>query len=405
MSCAAKNNDDITTNNSRIESINNNEDATLHDTLQVIIQNRLNNDTINDVVAPSSSNSERYKYVIKESGAEVDLVSSLELLYRYCQHLPHDEFYTPKPVFWMDKKKVKILEKSSIVYQCSVLLPASVASHIRCITGPCSYNKSDAKGITAMLCIKNLREEGEFNEWFQPSCNGGPLSNKQIKIQRAEYIGDNIHQNNAIPSNFCRKKSTDKVVKKSIDSSEEIEITKDVNNYKSEGENNNNNNMVDNNMFNDSSFQEIFVKSIPDFLKPPLLDMNIDGDVETNNDTTLLFLYAIRAVCINDLSFQSITQCPDCSEHLKAINHLGLGFLSKLPAEILDTPFNFSLHDINGMLVKLQFIQSRQVTNDELLQMQRFHQAICCWESENETNSIYKEGIYLFIFLIILFSN
>jgi hypothetical protein len=289
----------------------------------------------------------------------------------------------------MDNKIVKILEESFTVYQCSILLPVSVASHIRCITGPCSYSKTDAKGIAAMICIKNLREEGEFNEWFQPSGSGGLYSKKQLRIQKAEFNGDNIDQSGDIPSNF-RRRMTSEIVHNTI----EIDKSKYDSNDKLEKKKR----KIHSNKPSGNSFQEISVKSTPEFLKPPSLDMNIE-DKETNNETTLLHLYAIRAVCINDLSFQSITHCADCIEHLKGINHLGLGFLTKLPSEILDQPFNFSLHDRNGMIVKLQFLQSRQVTNDEMLQMQRFHQAICCWEGENFTNPTSKEGLYLLIFL------
>jgi hypothetical protein len=47
--------------NINIENTNISKDATLHDTLKAIVQNRLDNDKCNDAIAPISSARERYK--------------------------------------------------------------------------------------------------------------------------------------------------------------------------------------------------------------------------------------------------------------------------------------------------------------------------------------------------------
>lgn len=69
------------------------------------------------------------------SGAFVDMFSSIQLLTQFCSQLPHDQFYNPEPLFYIMKHSVPLLQDKTQLYSCSVLLPSSVPSHIRCLTG------------------------------------------------------------------------------------------------------------------------------------------------------------------------------------------------------------------------------------------------------------------------------
>jgi hypothetical protein len=69
------------------------------------------------------------------SGAFVDMFSSMQLLTQFCSQLPHDKFYNPEPLFWIMKHPAPLLQDKTQLYSCSVLLPSSVPSHIRCLTG------------------------------------------------------------------------------------------------------------------------------------------------------------------------------------------------------------------------------------------------------------------------------
>ena len=61
--------------------------------------------------------------------SKVNITSSTQLLTQYCQQLPSQETYKPKPLYWTEKAK------NDAGYQCSILLPIYAPPSVRCIIG------------------------------------------------------------------------------------------------------------------------------------------------------------------------------------------------------------------------------------------------------------------------------
>ncbi|CAI0401304.1 unnamed protein product [Linum tenue] len=97
-------------------------------------------------------------YIVDRTGASVTADSSISLLYKYCEKLPGDRYYTPRPAF-----EFKLLDKA---YQCNIKLPPSAIFHT--LAGPVCRNQQLAKQLACLEACKKLHQMGALDEHLQP---------------------------------------------------------------------------------------------------------------------------------------------------------------------------------------------------------------------------------------------
>ncbi|XP_044463559.1 endoribonuclease Dicer homolog 3-like [Mangifera indica] len=97
-------------------------------------------------------------YVVDITGASVTADSSVSLIHRYCEKLPSDKYYTPKPIF-----KYKSFDES---YECEMTLPSNAP--FQTIVGPPSRNKNLSKQLVCLEACKKLHQMGALNDHLLP---------------------------------------------------------------------------------------------------------------------------------------------------------------------------------------------------------------------------------------------
>ncbi|XP_011002830.1 PREDICTED: endoribonuclease Dicer homolog 3-like isoform X2 [Populus euphratica] len=98
-------------------------------------------------------------YVVDVTGASVTADSSVSLIHRYCQQLPGDRYYTPKPTF-----QFEVFEQSC---HCAMKLPPNAA--FQTLVGPTCRNQQLAKQLVCLEACKKLHQMGALDDHLLPS--------------------------------------------------------------------------------------------------------------------------------------------------------------------------------------------------------------------------------------------
>ncbi|KAJ6856646.1 hypothetical protein NC651_038337 [Populus alba x Populus x berolinensis] len=98
-------------------------------------------------------------YVVDVTGASVTADSSVSLIHRYCQQLPGDRYYTPKPTF-----QFEVFEQSC---RCAMKLPPNAA--FQTLVGPTCRNQQLAKQLVCLEACKKLHQMGALDDHLLPS--------------------------------------------------------------------------------------------------------------------------------------------------------------------------------------------------------------------------------------------
>ncbi|KAF9615049.1 hypothetical protein IFM89_021620 [Coptis chinensis] len=112
-------------------------------------------------------------YVVRSTGASVTADSCVSLIFRYCEKLPGDMYFTPKPKFQM------IL--SGGLYECELTLPPSAP--IQKLTGQQARNTHRAKQLACLEACKELHRSGALDDHLLPSVEE-PSADDTIKVNR-----------------------------------------------------------------------------------------------------------------------------------------------------------------------------------------------------------------------------
>ncbi|KAA8546198.1 hypothetical protein F0562_003063 [Nyssa sinensis] len=97
-------------------------------------------------------------YYVGATGASVTADSSVGLIHRYCEKLPGDKYFTPKPIFQF------LLSGES--YQCKLTLPPNAA--FQTIVGPLNRNSHLSKQLVCLSACKKLHQMGALTDHLLP---------------------------------------------------------------------------------------------------------------------------------------------------------------------------------------------------------------------------------------------
>lgn len=298
-------------------------------------------------------------YKVDSTGAEVDGKTATQLLQRFCQQLHHDRFYKPQPVFWITKR----LEFSNIQYCCAILLPPHVEPPIRFIVGPCVSSKASAKSYASLECIKLLHKNGHLNDYL--TIIGGRRKRSIEEI-------DSLSRGSSAKRRKLTLKLGDGGELRSKDTEEVDQLIENMNakdDFKVNSEN--------------KELIQISSKYIPD-----ALCILPSGDPE--DQITPLYLYVVQSNFSDHRSEEIIMNCKSCRYYFQGLNSFGIALTAYVPDEVLLETFSGFVRDNEEVEISIRFLDFRQVTKSELIQMQRFHKALICWEPEN--TSLGDEG-------------
>ncbi|CAD6212969.1 unnamed protein product [Miscanthus lutarioriparius] len=160
---------------------------------------------------------EKYMYHVESTGATITAECCVNLIYKYCEKLPKDRYYLPKPCF-----EVGIKDGS---YQCTLTMPPNAA--FRSIVGPPSSTCNLAKQLVCLEACKKLHELGELDDHLVPlteepmdidthitdkKCVSGPGTTKRKELHGTINVhglsGNWIHESETVILNtytfdFC----------------------------------------------------------------------------------------------------------------------------------------------------------------------------------------------------------
>ncbi|GAB2250760.1 hypothetical protein Droror1_Dr00017010 [Drosera rotundifolia] len=97
-------------------------------------------------------------YYVDSTGASVTADSSVSLVHQYCEKLPRDKYYSPKPIF-------HFLPNAGS-YECKLTLPPSAA--FLTIMGPLSRSTHLAKQLVSLEACKKLHQMGALDDHLLP---------------------------------------------------------------------------------------------------------------------------------------------------------------------------------------------------------------------------------------------
>ncbi|KAH7690356.1 endoribonuclease Dicer protein [Dioscorea alata] len=143
-----------------IERGNNKEEDQLFDIIQSeqsIMQTALCRDSLTDIFK-FDWKEDLNAFYVKSTGARVTPDSSVSLIYKYCERLPKDKYFTPKPIFNSTFEGGR--------YQCSLTLPPNAA--FQTIVGPPSINSKLAKQLVSLDACVELHKLGVLNDHLLP---------------------------------------------------------------------------------------------------------------------------------------------------------------------------------------------------------------------------------------------
>ncbi|XP_050366617.1 endoribonuclease Dicer homolog 3a-like [Argentina anserina] len=120
----------------------------------------LNRDPEESVLKPCTLD-EISEYIVDSTGASVTADSSVRLLHKYCDTLPRDKYFIPKPAFQFSYL--------GDFYECKITLPPNAAFHT--LVGPACKNSGLSKQFACLEACKKLHESGALNDHLLPSTN------------------------------------------------------------------------------------------------------------------------------------------------------------------------------------------------------------------------------------------
>ncbi|XP_021666513.2 endoribonuclease Dicer homolog 3 isoform X2 [Hevea brasiliensis] len=142
----------------------------------------MTNTTINrdpDVQSLKTCAAEETKaYIVNATGASVTADSSVNLIYRYCEKLPGDRYFTPRPTF-----EFEVFEQSC---QCKIKLPASAA--FQTLVGPICRSQQLAKQLVCLEACKKLHQMGALDDHLRPSFDD-PMEDNCIMRSKETLAG------------------------------------------------------------------------------------------------------------------------------------------------------------------------------------------------------------------------
>ncbi|WVZ67722.1 hypothetical protein U9M48_016765 [Paspalum notatum var. saurae] len=106
------------------------------------------------------------EYHISRTGAKITTDSSISVLYQYCDKLPKDKYYTPKPSFQFTRYGDGC--------ECTVTLPSSAMFQV--LVGPKARNMQTAKQLVCLDACKRLHQLGALDDHLSPSVEEQPLN-------------------------------------------------------------------------------------------------------------------------------------------------------------------------------------------------------------------------------------
>eukprot|EP01038_Epipyxis_sp_PR26KG_P010334 gene10334-13884_t len=340
------------------------------------------------------------KYEVFSTGMVADLRNSSQILVYFCQQLPHDSFYSPRPIYWIDKVDLNLVHDWTVsnnglkcLYRCSILLPPCVPQKYRCLVGPLAENKVQAKGLAALSCIRVLHKCGQLSDWLVT--NGSKTASKTVpglekivKKRKAEVEGDEmVDSKNADSVKVNAEEAESELVSiwvKTVPDvmtlpSEDISIealSNDSDNQTMEmtSEENESNTCATLPIIGDSSVTSSNVMK-PSVNSPPKQPKVI---------STGLYLYAVRSVLVDEITKTITSKCMGCASQYSSVNRIGFALTRALPNDVVNSVFDTYLRESEGVKVSLEYLGYRHVSNSDLAQMQRFHRSCLCWDSETK---------------------
>ncbi|XP_057810425.1 endoribonuclease Dicer homolog 3a-like [Salvia miltiorrhiza] len=110
-------------------------------------------------------------YVVESSGASVTSDSSISLLHRYCQNLPLDKSFSPKPNFEISTE--------GNLYRCKMTLPPNAS--FQTIIGPAARSPNVSKQLVCLDACKKLHLMGALDDRLLPSKQGSAQKDSTLK--------------------------------------------------------------------------------------------------------------------------------------------------------------------------------------------------------------------------------
>ncbi|CAA6660911.1 unnamed protein product [Spirodela intermedia] len=122
-------------------------------------------------------------YFVESTGAIVTTDSSIKLIGKYCESLPGDKYFDPKPLFQ--------ISSHSGIYECKLTLPANAA--FPALVGPVSRSSYLAKQLVCLNACKKLHEIGALDDHLLP------VIEEHIETNHDEIV------NSALGAGTCTK--------------------------------------------------------------------------------------------------------------------------------------------------------------------------------------------------------
>ncbi|ONM35314.1 dicer-like 104 [Zea mays] len=104
------------------------------------------------------------EYHISKTGAKITTDSSISVLNQYCDKLPKDKYYTPRPKFQFTHY--------GDGYECTVTLPSSAMFQL--LVGQKARNMQKAKQLVCLDACKRLHQLGALDDHLSPSVEEPP---------------------------------------------------------------------------------------------------------------------------------------------------------------------------------------------------------------------------------------
>ncbi|KAK7256023.1 hypothetical protein RIF29_29454 [Crotalaria pallida] len=114
-------------------------------------------------------------YYVDATGACVTVDSSVSLIHRYCEKLPSDRYFIPKPIFQ--------LSNTGGHFECKLTLPPSAP--FQTLIGPSSRNSHLAKQLVCFEACKKLHQMGALNDHLLPFSEEPPQSDMSLNWKKS----------------------------------------------------------------------------------------------------------------------------------------------------------------------------------------------------------------------------
>ncbi|KAF2914107.1 hypothetical protein DAI22_10g137500 [Oryza sativa Japonica Group] len=154
-----------------------------------------------------------YTYQVQSTGATITADCCVNLIRKYCEKLPKDRYFMPKPSF-----EVTIEDG---LFKCTLTLPRNAA--FQSIVGPLSSSSNLSKQLVSLEACKKLHQLGELNDHLVPlteepmdtdfttadeKCISGPGTTKRKELHGTTCVlalsGTWIHDSENITLNTYR---------------------------------------------------------------------------------------------------------------------------------------------------------------------------------------------------------